>query len=263
MLGAHIRCICSESAVVKGLVSGIEVFLGPGHHRRVMESTSRILDPENCPTELHPGRSAQYDDIGPGRIPGIGHPRPGSIRGASPILVGWPPKGTRPRLRHRIPGGIRGHAPNQRRPAQRRNTRRHVSLQHTRPIRRPDREVRGGRRSQRLPEQRRSATPFMSWCRTRRSLLAVDLEKVDYLSSSGVAILVGLKRRVDTHNGKIVFFQCPARRARPPRRHEARPLLHHRRRRGPRPRRPPSRPHGLIGSSAFLEPPDSPVSPSP
>ena len=36
--------------------------------------------------------------------------------------------------------------------------------------------------------------------------LAVDLNKVDYLSSSGVAILVGLKRRVDTHNGKIVFF---------------------------------------------------------
>jgi anti-sigma B factor antagonist len=37
-------------------------------------------------------------------------------------------------------------------------------------------------------------------------LLAVDLQKVDYLSSSGVAILVGLKRRVDTHNGKIVFY---------------------------------------------------------
>jgi anti-sigma B factor antagonist len=37
-------------------------------------------------------------------------------------------------------------------------------------------------------------------------VLAVDLAKVDYLSSSGVAILVGLKRRVDTHKGKIVFF---------------------------------------------------------
>jgi anti-sigma B factor antagonist len=36
--------------------------------------------------------------------------------------------------------------------------------------------------------------------------VAVDLQKVDYLSSSGVAILVGLKRRVDTRSGKIVFF---------------------------------------------------------
>ena len=36
--------------------------------------------------------------------------------------------------------------------------------------------------------------------------LAVDLQHVDYLSSSGVAILVGLKRRVDTRNGKIVLF---------------------------------------------------------
>jgi anti-sigma B factor antagonist len=38
-------------------------------------------------------------------------------------------------------------------------------------------------------------------------VLAVDLQKIDYLSSSGVAILVGLKRRVDTRNGKIVLFQ--------------------------------------------------------
>jgi anti-sigma B factor antagonist len=37
-------------------------------------------------------------------------------------------------------------------------------------------------------------------------LLAVDLAKVDYLSSSGVAILVGLKRRVETKGGKIVIF---------------------------------------------------------
>ena len=37
-------------------------------------------------------------------------------------------------------------------------------------------------------------------------MMAVDLQKVDFLSSSGVAILVGLKRRVDTRNGKIVFF---------------------------------------------------------
>jgi anti-sigma B factor antagonist len=35
---------------------------------------------------------------------------------------------------------------------------------------------------------------------------AVDLTKVDYLSSSGVAILVGLKRRVETKHGKIVLF---------------------------------------------------------
>jgi len=36
---------------------------------------------------------------------------------------------------------------------------------------------------------------------------AVDLLKVDYLSSSGVAILVGLKRRVESRGGKIVFYQ--------------------------------------------------------
>lgn len=34
---------------------------------------------------------------------------------------------------------------------------------------------------------------------------ALDLAKVDYLSSSGVAILVGLKRRVETKGGKIVI----------------------------------------------------------
>jgi anti-sigma B factor antagonist len=37
-------------------------------------------------------------------------------------------------------------------------------------------------------------------------LLAVNLASVDYLSSSGVAILVGLKRRVETKGGKIVIF---------------------------------------------------------
>jgi len=37
-------------------------------------------------------------------------------------------------------------------------------------------------------------------------MLAIDLSKVDYLSSSGVAILVGLKRRVETKGGKIVIF---------------------------------------------------------
>ncbi len=36
---------------------------------------------------------------------------------------------------------------------------------------------------------------------------AVDLAKVDYLSSSGVAILVGMKRRVDTKGGHMVLYQ--------------------------------------------------------
>jgi anti-sigma B factor antagonist len=36
--------------------------------------------------------------------------------------------------------------------------------------------------------------------------IAVDLGNVDFLSSSGVAILVGLKRRVDGHQGKLVLF---------------------------------------------------------
>jgi anti-anti-sigma factor len=35
--------------------------------------------------------------------------------------------------------------------------------------------------------------------------IVVDLAGIDYLSSSGVAILVGLKRRVDIQNGKLVF----------------------------------------------------------
>jgi len=37
-------------------------------------------------------------------------------------------------------------------------------------------------------------------------LFAIDLVNVDYLSSSGVAILVGLKRRVETKGGKIVIY---------------------------------------------------------
>jgi anti-sigma B factor antagonist len=37
--------------------------------------------------------------------------------------------------------------------------------------------------------------------------VAADLGPVDYLSSSGVAVLVGLKRRVEAHNGKLVLFQ--------------------------------------------------------
>jgi anti-sigma B factor antagonist len=36
---------------------------------------------------------------------------------------------------------------------------------------------------------------------------AVDLGKVDYLSSSGVAILVGLKRRVETKGGQMVIYR--------------------------------------------------------
>jgi anti-sigma B factor antagonist len=37
--------------------------------------------------------------------------------------------------------------------------------------------------------------------------IAVDLQKVDFLSSSGVAILVGLKRRVEAKGGKIFLFR--------------------------------------------------------
>lgn len=37
------------------------------------------------------------------------------------------------------------------------------------------------------------------------ALVALDLAATDYLSSSGVAILVGLKRRVDAQGGKLVL----------------------------------------------------------
>lgn len=37
--------------------------------------------------------------------------------------------------------------------------------------------------------------------------VAVDLSKVDYLSSSGIALLVGMKRRVDARNGRMVVYQ--------------------------------------------------------
>ena len=37
--------------------------------------------------------------------------------------------------------------------------------------------------------------------------IAVDLGRVDFLSSSGVAILVGLKRRTDGKQGKLVLFR--------------------------------------------------------
>lgn len=36
--------------------------------------------------------------------------------------------------------------------------------------------------------------------------IALDMTKVDFLSSSGVAILVGLKRRVEPSGGKLVIF---------------------------------------------------------
>ena len=36
--------------------------------------------------------------------------------------------------------------------------------------------------------------------------IALDLSAVDFLSSSGVALLVGLKRRVDGQQGKLVLF---------------------------------------------------------
>jgi anti-sigma B factor antagonist len=39
-----------------------------------------------------------------------------------------------------------------------------------------------------------------------RPLVAADLGAIDYLSSSGVALLVGLKRRVDAHNGTLVLY---------------------------------------------------------
>jgi anti-sigma B factor antagonist len=37
--------------------------------------------------------------------------------------------------------------------------------------------------------------------------IAADLSPVDYLSSSGVALLVGLKKRVDAQKGKLVLFK--------------------------------------------------------
>src|SRR5207248_8591370 len=39
-----------------------------------------------------------------------------------------------------------------------------------------------------------------------KARVALDLGRVDFLSSSGVAILVGLKRRVDGQHGKLVIF---------------------------------------------------------
>ncbi|WP_422926465.1 STAS domain-containing protein [Singulisphaera sp. PoT] len=36
--------------------------------------------------------------------------------------------------------------------------------------------------------------------------VALDLSRIDYLSSSGVAILVGIKRRIDGKQGKLVLY---------------------------------------------------------
>ena len=36
--------------------------------------------------------------------------------------------------------------------------------------------------------------------------VALDLGRIDFLSSSGVAILVGLKRRVESQQGKLILF---------------------------------------------------------
>ena len=38
-----------------------------------------------------------------------------------------------------------------------------------------------------------------------RPYVALDLGATDYLSSSGIAILVGLKRRVESHDGKLIL----------------------------------------------------------
>jgi anti-sigma B factor antagonist len=38
-------------------------------------------------------------------------------------------------------------------------------------------------------------------------LVAADLGPVDFLSSSGVALLIGLKRRVDAKKGKLVLYR--------------------------------------------------------
>lgn len=43
-----------------------------------------------------------------------------------------------------------------------------------------------------------------------KPLLAIDMGRVDYLSSSGVAVLVGLKRRIDANGGGAVLFRLQA-----------------------------------------------------
>ena len=84
---------------------------------------------------------------------------------------------------------------------------------------------------------------------------AVDLAKVDYLSSSGVAILVGLKRRVETKGGQMVIYHLQ-------------PIVHDllgimkldrfftiTEDEATCGRVPASPPHGLTGSFAFLDTP--------
>jgi len=39
--------------------------------------------------------------------------------------------------------------------------------------------------------------------------VALDLSPLDHLSSTGIAILVGLKRRVEAERGKLVLFCMP------------------------------------------------------
>ena len=39
-----------------------------------------------------------------------------------------------------------------------------------------------------------------------RPHVAVNLMAIDYLASSGIAILIGLKRRIDAQQGKLVLF---------------------------------------------------------
>ncbi len=54
----------------------------------------------------------------------------------------------------------------------------------------------------------RFAIRFTNSFRLRRNRgLPSIFFKVDYLSSSGVALLVGLKRRVETRGGKIVLYR--------------------------------------------------------
>ena len=53
----------------------------------------------------------------------------------------------------------------------------------------------------------RFATRLYELVQTQSSpRFAVDLAKVEYLSSSGVAMLVGLKRRIETKGGHIVIY---------------------------------------------------------
>ena len=105
----------------------------------------------------------------------------------------------------------------------------------------------------------RSAIPFTNSSRLRRNRgLPSTFFKVDYLSSSGVALLVGLKRRVETRGGKIVLYRVQP---------IVRDLLAvmkldkfftNRRQRTTGPGLTSSGLHGLIRSFAFLDTLDSP-----